>query len=89
MANNKYTKETKIKVAKMRIEGYSISYIRNSIGLKSDAQVLTWTNKYLEHGEKAFDIDMRGKVLGEKRGRPKTKFSSLEEEIKYLKEIYK
>ena len=85
MANNKYTKETKIKVAKMRIEGYSIPDIRKSNGLKSDAQVLAWTNKYLEQGEKAFDIDMRGKNSGKKRGRPKTNFSSLEEEVKYLK----
>lgn len=69
----------------MRIEGYSIGYIRNNMGLKSDAQVMAWTNKYLEQGENAFDIDMRGKSLGERRGRPKTKFLSLEEEIKYLK----
>ena len=69
----------------MRIEGCSIPYIRNTMGLKSDAQVIRWTKKYLEIGETAFDIELRGKKSGAGKGRPKTNFSSLEEENKYLR----
>lgn len=69
----------------MRIEGHSLSDIVKSMGLKSDSQVSVWTKKYLSQGESAFDIDLRGKCATIKKGRPKTKFSSLEEELKYLR----
>lgn len=43
------------------------------------------TIKHNQMGDSAFDIDLRGKTSGPGQGRPKTKFTSLEEEIKYLR----
>lgn len=69
----------------MRIEGYSLSHIKNQFNLKSDSQIVSWTKKYLELGDCAFDVENRGKASGFGKGRSKKIFSSLEEEIKYLK----
>lgn len=83
--NNYYSKEIKIQTAIMRNSGYSLSYIRNNFNIKSDSQIIQWTRKFNEFGDTAFDIDLRGKSSGIGQGRPKTNFSSIEEELKYLK----
>lgn len=85
MKNNSYSKETKIQASIMRNSGYSFSHIRKILNIKSDSQIIRWTIKYNQMGDSAFDIDLRGKTSGLGQGRPKTKFSSLEEEVKYLR----
>ncbi|MFU7518254.1 hypothetical protein AB4668_21230, partial [Clostridium sp. HCS.1] len=53
-------------------------------------RVYDWVKKYQAEGDKAFDIENRGKkskiqANGSRKGRPKTKFSSIEEEVEYLR----
>ncbi|WP_216358809.1 hypothetical protein [Orenia metallireducens] len=48
-------------------------------------RVYLWVKHYNEKGKSAFNEEIRGKFRGKRKGRPKTKFNSLEEEIKYLK----
>lgn len=41
--------------------------------------------QFQSNGETSFDIETRGRATGGKKGRPKTKFNPLEEEVEYLK----
>ena len=76
--NNNYTKEFKLKAVKMYLdEGVSC--------IKSKTQVINWVKQFQEKGADSFDIETRGRGTGGKRGRPKTKFNSLEEEVEYLR----
>lgn len=59
--------------------------IAKELALSSQKSVYHWVNQYNEKGETAFDEETRGKATGSKKGRPNTKFNSLEEEIKYLR----
>ena len=84
--NNKYSKELKLKIAKEYLNS-SISYdkLAKKYKVKSSTQVTNWVKKYQELGDKAFDTDGRGKAKGPRKGRPKTKFQSIEEEVEYLR----
>ena len=84
--NNKYTKEFKLKAIKMYLdEGLSYHQVALKLNIKSKTQVLNWVKQFQEKGAASFDIETRGRATGGKKGRPKTKFNSLEEEVEYLR----
>ena len=84
--NNKYTKEFKLKAIKMYLdEGLSYNQVALKLNIKSKTQVMNWVKQFQEKGATIFDIETRGKATGGKKGRPKTKFNSLEEEVEYLR----
>ena len=82
-----YTVEFKEQVVKERLEGISLNYLTSKYNIPSRAMIVRWTREFKENGVDAF-VDNRGKASKENnlmKGRPKTKFNSLEEENKYLK----
>lgn len=83
---NNYTKEFKLKAIKMYLdEGLSSYQVASKLNIKSKTQVINWVKQFQENGEACFDIETRGRATGGKKGRPKTKFNSLEEEVEYLR----
>ncbi|WP_462433301.1 transposase [Fusobacterium sp. THCT1E1] len=84
--NNRYSKEFKSAVAKRYLEengGYLT--VTKEMDVKNDSQVAAWIKKFKLLGETAFDFETCGKVKGPIKGKPKTKFNSLEEEVDYLR----
>lgn len=63
----------------------SLSDVAKELGIRSKTQVMNWVKAYKEKGDAAFDEETRGKLKGSRKGRPKTKFASLEEELQYLR----
>ena len=83
---NKYTKEFKLKAIKMYLDdGLSSYQVASKLNINSKTQVINWVKQFRENGENSFDIEMRGRATSGKKGRPKTKFNSLEEEVEYLR----
>ncbi|MCS5422426.1 MULTISPECIES: transposase [Psychrilyobacter] len=79
---NKYSKETKLKAVKKHLnDGFSYQTIANEMNIKSKTQV----KKFKELGDTAFDTENRGRTKGVKKRRTKNNFSSLEEEVEYLR----
>jgi len=84
-----YSDELKIQVVEsfLNDEG-SQSAIAKKYGLKSRTQLMDWVQKYQETGGIS---DSRGKNNGNKgfknplKGRSRTKFDSMEEELEYYK----
>jgi len=84
-----YSDELKIQVVEsfLNDEG-SQSAIAKKYGLKSRTQLMDWVRKYQETGGIS---DSRGKNNGNKgfknplKGRSRTKFDSMEEELEYYK----
>ena len=56
-------------------------WVASKLNIKSKTQVINWVKQFQEKGADSFDIETRGRGTGGKRGRPKTKFNSLEEEV--------
>lgn len=84
--NNRYSKEFKLAVVKRYLEGNGgYLTVAKEMNVKNDSQVAAWVKKFKLLGETAFDFETRGKVKGPIKGRPRTKFNSLEEEIEYLR----
>lgn len=84
--NQRYSKEVKLKAIKMYIEeSKSVKEIVEELGLRDKGRVYKWLKLYREKGEVAFDEETRGKFRGARKGRPRTKFDSIEEKMKYLK----
>lgn len=84
--NNKYSKEFKLAVVKRYLKGNGgYQTVADEMKVKNDSQVAAWVKKYNLLGETAFDVETRGKTKGPLKGRPKTKFKSIEEEIEYLR----
>jgi transposase len=84
--NNKYIRELKLQAVDMYInQGMSAAYVAKTLNIKNRTQVQRWVNLYKSKGDTAFDEETRGKAPGPTKGRPKTKFSSVEEELKYLR----
>lgn len=87
----KYSKETKLKAVDMYLNQHiGANTIAKELGLSEKKRVYDWVKKYQAEGEKAFDIESRRRksktrTNGSRIGRPKTKFSSLEEEVEYLR----
>lgn len=84
--NNKYSKELKLSVVKRYLEGSGgYDTVAKELGIKNASQVYSWVKQYKILGEVAFDFETRGRFKGVRKGRPKTKFGSIEEEIEYLR----
>jgi transposase len=83
---NKYSKEVKLKAVDMYVnEGMSALSVARELNIMSKTQVQRWVKLYNIKGESAFDEETRGRATGSKKGRPKTKFNSMEEELNYLR----
>ncbi|WP_250675724.1 helix-turn-helix domain-containing protein [Paraclostridium ghonii] len=83
---NKYSKELKLKAIDMYInEGMSPASVARALDIKNKTQVKRWVDLYNSKGKSAFDEETRGKANGPRKGRPKTKFNSVEEELNYLR----
>lgn len=83
---NKYSKEMKLRAVHMYInEGMSALSIARELNINSKTQVQRWVKLYNINGESAFDEETRGRATGPQKGSPKTKFSSIEEELNYLR----
>ena len=73
---NRYDENTKQEAVRLRLEEqWSYPQIQEKLGIKSDAQIITWVRKHL-NGE-SFE-DYRGRWT-------KKNFNSVEEENEYLK----
>ncbi len=84
--NNFYSKELKLKAINMYLDhNLPTSLILKELKIRSDTQIRSWVKLFKEKGETAFDEETRGKYRGENKGRPKTRFDSIEEELKYLR----
>jgi transposase-like protein len=84
--NNTYSKEIKLKAVNMYLNGgHSYQSIATELNIKSKTQVEKWVNQFENLGESSFDVENRGKAKGVGKGRPKKNFSSLEEEVEYLR----
>lgn len=84
----RYNKDTKLKAVKRYLnDGLSYQAVADEMGIKSKTQVDRWVKKFKKLGNTAFDTEKRGRVKGfsPKSKKSKGEFSSLEEEIKYLK----
>lgn len=87
----KYSKETKLKAIDMYLNQHiGANTIAKELGLSEKKRVYDWVKKYEAEGETAFDVEKRGKATKTqngsiRKGRRKTKFSSLEEEVEYLR----
>lgn len=78
-----YSKEFKEMAAKLYLEGgKSYKTLIEELGIKDTKTLRTWVGKY-QRGE-SLD-EGRGKKTGSQRGRPKTAFASIEEELAYVK----
>lgn len=82
----KYTKELKLQVVIERINGESLSSLRKKYEIPSDAMIVRWVREYNEMGMLAFE-DKRKYTKEEipTKGRPKTKYNSIEEELMAVK----
>lgn len=84
--NNKYDKQLKLKAVRMYLnEGLSYLKVAEILHIKNKTQVQRWVSLYNDKGETAFDEETRGKCNHIRKGRPKTKFKSIEEELNYLR----
>ena len=84
--NKTYNKELKMKAIDMYVNQHiGAPTIAKELGLSSKKRIYAWVELFQESGEAAFDEEKRGKAQGSHKGRPKTKFSSLEEELQFLR----
>ncbi len=75
----RYPIEFREKVAKERLEqGTSIPALQKKYGIPSQAQIVNWTSWYANN-------NTAKQVTGKKKGRPKTNYESIEEELKFLR----
>ena len=83
---NKYSKEVKLKAVDMYInEGISAVNVARTLNIKNKTQVQRWVELFNSKGESAFDEETRGRFKGPRKGRPKIKFDSIEDELNYLR----
>ena len=81
--NNTYSKEFKEKAVQLYLEGgESYQSLSEKLGLRDRKQLRNWVAK-VQRGE-TLD-DMRGKHTAQRKGCPKTNFTSVEEELAYVK----
>lgn len=77
-----YSEELKHETVMRYLNGESPSIIANELGIRDTKRIRIWAKKF-QNGELL--SENRGKASGIGRGRPRTKFASLEEENEYLK----
>lgn len=81
--NKRYSKEFKEEAVQQYLAGdQSYQSLSEELGIRDKKQLRTWVAK-VRRGESL--EDMRGKHAGGRKGRPRTKFSSIEEELAYVK----
>lgn len=79
--NKVYSEELKAEAVRLHLEeGMSPRQIANRFEIRSKTQAQQWIKKHEEEPKE----DLRGKTAWRK-GRPKTKFSRIEEELAYIK----
>ena len=84
--NNKYSKEFKLEIVKIYLAGgISTRELARKNEMKSSTQIKLWLKQYAELGSTAFNEETRGRKAGAGKGRPKEKFSSEQEELRYLR----
>ena len=66
-------------------EGMSALSVARTLNIKNKTQVQRWVELFNSKGKFAFDEETRGRAKGPHKGRPKTKFNSVEEELDYLR----
>lgn len=85
MSNGKkttYSPSFKEKAVQLYLEGgRSYQQITDELGLKDKKTLRSWVAK-VQRGESL--EDRRGKATGSRKGRPRTKFDSLEEKLAYV-----
>ncbi|AUM96126.1 TPA: transposase [Clostridium botulinum] len=82
--NNQYSKE--LKAVNMYIDsGMSALQVAKILNVKCKTQIQRWVKLYEDKGNTAFDEENRGKATGPRKGKSKTKFHSVEEELNYLR----
>ncbi|GAK41402.1 transposase [Paenibacillus sp. TCA20] len=76
--NNSYPEELKMQAVRLVTEG-NISYreVARQLGIRNKSQVVVWVKRYRE--------GQPFKQEAPRKGRPKTKFTSVEEEMAYLR----
>lgn len=76
--NNSYPEELKMQAVKLTTEG-NMSYreVARQLGIRNKTQVEVWVKRY--RAGQPFEQE------ASRRGRPKTKFASVEEEMTYLR----
>jgi transposase-like protein len=78
-----YTSELKAEAVRLyEEEGVSYQTVADQLGIKSRTQVKQWVKKHRNHETLE---DKRGKGTVWRKGRPKTKFASIEGELAYIK----
>jgi transposase len=78
-----YTPELKAEAVRLYEEGgISCQFVAVQLNIISSTQVKQWVKK---HRNNQTFVDHRGKTAGWRKGRPKTRFASIEEELMYLK----
>ena len=78
-----YSQEFKEDAARQYLQGgKSYRQLTEELGIKDAKTLRSWVSK-VRKGESL--EEGRGKAKGTRRGRPKTKFSSVEEELAYVK----
>ncbi|MFI8716164.1 transposase [Brevibacillus brevis] len=83
--NKRYTDEFKAEAVSLYLEdGWSPYRIAAQLGVRSKTQVQDWIKKHHQREQGELKEYQRGKTAWRK-GRPKTKFSSIEEELAYIK----
>jgi transposase len=83
----KYSLDFKIQLVEkyLRGEGGGVKRLSKETGLKSDRQLRAWIKKYQAGELTETESDKRGRKVGCRKGRPKTTFFSMTEELEYLK----
>lgn len=78
----KYTDDFKLKAVMKYINGnQSYEVLSKELGIRSCTQLKVWVKKW----KKGDPFDVRGGVPNPLKGRPRTKFKTVEEERDYLK----
>jgi transposase len=80
--NNRYSKEFKAEAVRLHLEeGMNPYQIAEKLGIRSKTQVQQWVKK---HQNGTLQEDQRGQTAWRK-GRSRTNFSSIEEELAYIR----
>lgn len=81
--NNNYSIEFKEDAVRRYLDGEgNYAQLARQLGIRDAKRLRTWVSK-VRQGESL--EDMRGKASGVGKGRPRTKFDSLEEELAHVK----
>lgn len=86
--NKNYSKEFKLLIIEKYLQGgITLEQLAIEFEIPSKTQVYNWVKKYKKDGVKAFELETRGRHNIKKicLEEPKIKFSSIEEELIFLR----